>query len=36
MYEHAKNLEFEEAAKMRDEIVRLKDIIIGKPESKVG
>ena len=36
MYEHAKNLEFEEAAKMRDEIVRLKDIIVGKPESKVG
>ena len=36
MYEHAKNLEFEEAAKMRDEIVRLKDIILGKPETKVG
>ncbi len=36
MYEHAKNLEFEEAAKMRDEIVRLKDIILGKPETKAG
>ena len=36
MYEHAKNLEFEEAAKMRDEIVRLKDIILGKPDTKVG
>ncbi len=29
MYEHAKNLEFEEAAKMRDEVVKLKGIIIG-------
>ena len=36
MYEHAKNLEFEEAATMRDEIVRLKDYILGKPETKVG
>ena len=36
MYEHAKNLEFEEAATMRDEIVRLKDYIHGKPETKVG
>ncbi len=36
MYEHAKNLEFEEAAKIRDEIIRLKDIILGKPETKVS
>lgn len=34
MYEHAKNLEFEEAANIRDKIIRLKDIILGKPESK--
>ena len=36
MYEHAKNLEFEEAAQVRDEIIRLKDIILGKPQSKAG
>ena len=36
MYEHAKNLEFEEAAQIRDEIIRLKDIILGKPQSKAG
>ncbi len=36
MYDHAKNLEFEEAAKLRDEIIRLKDIILGKPETKAG
>lgn len=28
MYEHAKNLEFEQAAKMRDEITRAKDILL--------
>jgi len=33
MYTHAKNLEFEEAARIRDEITRLKDIIIGKPSA---
>lgn len=36
MYQHAKNLEFEEAAEMRDEIIRLKDIIFGKPEAKAA
>ncbi|MEM7401259.1 MAG: excinuclease ABC subunit UvrB [Pseudomonadota bacterium] len=36
MYEHAKNLEFEEAARMRDEIVRLKDYILGKPDTKAS
>ena len=36
MYEHAKNLEFEEAATMRDEIVRLKDYILGKPDTKAS
>lgn len=36
MYQHAKNLEFEEAAEMRDEIIRLKDIILGKPTAKAG
>ena len=36
MYEHAKNLEFEEAANIRDEIIRLKDIILGKPEAKAS
>ncbi len=33
MYEHAKNLEFEHAANIRDEIARLKDIIVGKPSA---
>ena len=33
MYKHAKDLEFEEAAKIRDEIERLKDIIVGKPSA---
>ena len=36
MYKHAKNLEFEEAANIRDEIIRLKDIILGKPVTKAG
>ena len=36
MYKHAKDLEFEEAAKIRDEIERLKDIIIGKPSARIG
>jgi excinuclease ABC subunit B len=33
MYKHAKDLEFEEAARIRDEITRLKDIIVGKPSA---
>ncbi len=33
MYQYAKNLEFEKAAEMRDEIIRLKDIILGKPQA---
>ncbi len=33
MYKHAKDLEFEEAANIRDEITRLKDIIVGKPSA---
>jgi len=36
MYKHAKDLEFEEAAKIRDKIERLKDIIIGKPSVSIG
>ena len=36
MYEHARNLEFEEAARIRDEIFRLKDMILGKPQRKAG
>ena len=36
MYKHAKNLEFEEAAKLRDKIVFLKNIILGKPDTQVG
>ena len=36
MYEHARNLEFEEAAKIRDDIFSLKDMILGKPQSKAG
>ncbi len=33
MYKHAKDLEFEDAARIRDEIERLKDIIVGKPSA---
>lgn len=33
MYKYAKDLEFENAAKIRDEITRLKDIIVGKPSA---
>ena len=33
MYKHAKDLEFEDAARIRDEITRLKDIIVGKPSA---
>ena len=33
MYKHAKDLEFEDAARIRDEISRLKDIIVGKPSA---
>jgi len=33
MYKHAKDLEFEEAARIRDGVTRLKDIIVGKPSA---
>ena len=33
MYEHAKNLEFEQAAKMRDEISRAKEILLKNDKS---
>ncbi len=36
MHAHARNLEFEEAAKTRDEIIRLKDVILKKPEAMSG
>lgn len=36
MYKHAKNLEFEKAANLRDDIIRLKDIIFGKLQTKAG
>ena len=36
MYKHAKNLEFEAAADLRDEIIRLKDVIFGKLDMKAG
>jgi excinuclease ABC subunit B len=36
MYELARNLEFEEAAKLRDEIILLKDQALGRPELKAG
>ncbi len=36
MYRHARNLEFEEAARIRDEIVHMKDSILGKPQKKAG
>ena len=36
MYDYARNLEFEEAAKVRDEIQRLKNFAFGKPSEEVG
>ncbi len=36
MYEHARNLEFEEAAKLRDELFHLKDVVLGKPQRKAS
>ena len=36
MYEHARNLEFEEAAKVRDELFQLKDVVLGKPKRKAS
>ena len=36
MYEHARNLEFEEAAKVRDELFHLKDVVLGKPKRKAS
>ena len=36
MYQHARNLEFEEAAPIRDEIERLRKFIPGAPDSKAG
>jgi excinuclease ABC subunit B len=34
MYQHAQDLEFEEAARVRDEIARIQDNILGMPEAK--
>jgi excinuclease ABC subunit B len=36
MYKHARNLEFEEAARLRDEIERLRDQAFGVPETRAG
>ena len=36
MYEHAKNLEFEAAARLRDEMLHLKHHVLGMPEEAVG
>ncbi len=36
MYRHARDLEFEEAAKLRDEIQRIRQFGLGLPEVKVG
>lgn len=36
MYRHARDLEFEEAAKLRDEIQRIRRFGLGLPEAKVG
>ena len=36
MYQHARNLEFEEAAKIRDEIQRIQRFGLGLPEEQVG
>ncbi len=36
MYEHARNMEFEDAATLRDEIARIKTDVLGMPSEKVG
>ena len=36
MYQHARDLEFEDAAHLRDEIQMLREISLGLPDSKVG
>ncbi len=36
MYRHARDLEFEEAAKLRDEIQRIRQFGLGLPETKAG
>jgi excinuclease ABC subunit B len=36
MFRHARNLEFEQAARLRDEIEHLKRVELGLPEQKAG
>ncbi len=36
MYKHARNLEFEEAAKLRDEIQRIREFGLGMPNARAG
>jgi len=36
MFKHARNLDFEEAAKIRDQVQRLRKIELGLPDSKTG
>jgi excinuclease ABC subunit B len=36
MFKHARNLEFEEAARLRDQIQKLRNVELGIPGSKAG
>jgi excinuclease ABC subunit B len=36
MYRHARDLEFEEAARLRDEIQALRQASLGMPEARAG
>ena len=36
MFKHARNLEFEEAARLRDEIQKLRNVELGIPGTKAG
>ena len=36
MYDHATNLEFEEASRIRDEITKIKDFVFSKTSQETG
>jgi excinuclease ABC subunit B len=36
MHKHARNLEFEQAARLRDQIRRIQEVDMGLPEVKTG
>jgi len=36
MYEHASNLEFEEASRLRDEITKIKDFVFSNSSQETG